>query len=53
MLTEEQMRNGVINTERRWVNKEVPFYIDPVFSEYYSTKLQSGVRGVEGNIHAL
>jgi len=43
MLTDEQIRNGLINTAYRWPNKVVPFYIDPVFSEYYSTKLQSGI----------
>ena len=53
MLTEEQMRYGLINPARRWQNKVVPFVIDGVFSEYNNTKLQSGLRGVEGNIHAL
>jgi len=53
VLTEEQVRNGLINTARRWLGKTVPFYIDPVFSEYCSTKLQTDVWGVEGNIHAL
>jgi hypothetical protein len=53
MLTNEQMRNGLIDTARRWPNKTVPFVIDNVFSEYYSTKLQSGKRGVEGIIHAI
>ena len=53
MLTEEQTRNGLINTARRWPNKVVPFVIDDVFSEYCSTKLQSGMRGEEGNIHSL
>jgi hypothetical protein len=52
MLTEEQ-RNGMIDTAYRWPNRVVPFYIDPVFSEYCSTRLQSGLRGVEGHIHAL
>jgi hypothetical protein len=52
MLTEEQ-RNGVINTASRWPNKTVPFFIDPVFSEYCSSKLKSVASGVEGNIHAL
>ena len=40
MLTDEQIRNGLINTAYRWPNRIVPFYIDPVFSEYCSTKLQ-------------
>jgi hypothetical protein len=53
MLTDEQMRNGLINPARRWRSKTVPFYIDPVFSEYCSINLQSGVSGVEGNIYAL
>jgi hypothetical protein len=53
MLTDEQMRNGLINVARRWRAKTVPFFIDPVFSEYCSTKLQSYVRDVEGHIHAL
>jgi len=49
MLTEGQLRNGLINIRRRWQNKVVPFVINDVFSEYCSTKLQSGMRGVEGN----
>jgi len=53
VLTDEQLRNGVINTTRRWPGKTVPFVIDDVFSKYCSTKLQSGVWGVERNIHAL
>jgi hypothetical protein len=53
MLTEEQLRNGLINPSRRWPNKTVTFFIDPVFGEYCSTKLQSAMRGVEGNIHLL
>ena len=47
MLTEEQLRNGVIKPAGRWPNKTVPFVIDDVFSEYCSTKPQSGMRGVE------
>jgi len=47
VLTDEQMRNGLIDPARRWPNKIVPFLIDPEFSEYCSTKLQSGKRGVE------
>jgi len=53
MLTDEQMRNGLINTASRWPNRLVPFVIDTVFIEYWSTKLQIGMRGVEGNIHEL
>jgi len=53
MLTDERMRNGLIDTSRRWPNNTVPFFIDPVFSEYCSSKLQSGKRGVEGIIHEL
>jgi hypothetical protein len=52
MLTEEQVRNGLINPASRWPNKVVPYVIDSVFCEYCSTKLQSGLRGVEGNIHS-
>ena len=50
MLTDEQMRNGLINPVYRWPNKEVPFVIDDVFSEYRSSMLQIGMRGVEGII---
>jgi len=53
MLTDEQLRTGLINRANRWPNGVVPFVIDNVFSEYCSTKLQSGLRGVEGNIHSL
>jgi len=53
VLTDEQMRNGLINTVYRWPRGIVPFFIDSVFSEYCSTKLQISIRGVEGNIHAL
>jgi hypothetical protein len=51
MLTEEQMRDGIINPPSRWPNRVVPFLIDDVFSEYCSTKLQIGMRGVEGTVH--
>jgi hypothetical protein len=47
MLTDEQKRNGLINTARRWPNRVVPFVIDDVFIEYCSTKLRSVIRGVE------
>jgi len=53
MLTDEQKRNGLINPARRWPNGVVPFVIDDVFSKYCSTKLQSGIRGMEGNIMHL
>jgi hypothetical protein len=53
MLTDEQMRNGVINTALRWPGRTVPYYIDPIFSEYCGNKLQAAVWGVEGIIHAL
>ena len=53
MLTDGNMRNGLINTDSRWPFGTVPFVIDDVFSEYCSTKLQISIRGVEGNIHAL
>jgi hypothetical protein len=52
MLTEKQ-RNGMIDPWYRWPNRVVPFVIDGLFSEYYNTELQSGLRGVEGNIHTL
>ena len=53
MLTDVQQRNGLINPASRWPNGEVPFVIDNVFGEYCRTKLQSGIRGVEGTTHAL
>ena len=53
MLTDEQLSSGLINTVRRWPNKRVPFFIDPMFCEYCNTKLQSGLRVVEGLIQAL
>ena len=52
MLTEEQVRNGLINPASRWPNGVVPYVIDSVFSEYISTRLRD-MQGVEGNIHAL
>jgi len=52
VLTDEQIRNGLINPAYRWPNRVVPYVIDDVFSEYCSTKLKSGIRGVERNIHA-
>jgi len=53
VLTDEQMRNGLIKPASRWPNGEVPYVIDNVFGEYCRTKLQSGIRGVEGTTHAL
>jgi hypothetical protein len=53
ILTEEQMRHGLINTASRWRNRQVRFFIDHVFSEYCCTKIISGVRSVEGIIHKL
>jgi len=53
MLTDEQVRNGLINPVSRWPNNEMPFVTDDVFSKYCSTMLQSGLRGVEGIIHDL
>jgi hypothetical protein len=43
MLTEEQLRNGLKKTARRWRGRTVPFYIDPVFSKYCSIKMESGM----------
>jgi hypothetical protein len=48
MLTDEQIRNGIIDPALRWPNKEVPFVIDDVFSEYYNTKIQIGNAGRGG-----
>ena len=53
MLTDEEIRNGLINSVSHWSNNEVPFVTDDVFSEYCSSKLQSGMRGVEGILNAL
>jgi hypothetical protein len=53
MLTEEQYRNGLKHTARRWPGRTVPFYIDPVFSKYCSIKIESAMRSVEGNIHTF
>jgi hypothetical protein len=33
MLTDEQMKNGIINPPRRWPNGEVPLFIDNVFRQ--------------------
>jgi hypothetical protein len=43
MLIDKQIRNGLTNPASRWPNKIVPYVIDSVFSEYCSTKLQSGM----------
>ena len=53
MLSQEQLRSGLINPASRWPNKVVPYVIDNVFSEYCSTKLLIGMGSVKGNIHAL
>ena len=53
MLTDEQVRHGVVNRARRWQAETVPFVIESVLSEYCSIKLQSGLWGVEGIIHTL
>ena len=53
MLTDDKMRNGLANPARRWPTRVVPFDIDRVFSEYCSTNLQSGIRGVNVSIHEL
>jgi len=50
MLTDERVRNGLINTAYRWPNKVVPFVIDSIFSKYRSTKDQSGMWEVERKI---
>jgi len=39
VLTDEELRNGLINPAGRWPNKTVPFVTDDVSSEYSSTKL--------------
>jgi hypothetical protein len=53
MLTDEQMRNGIMNPASRNQNEDVPFVSEDVFSEYCSSKLQSGLPGVEGIFHDL
>jgi len=50
LLTEEEIRNGLLNPATPSTNNEDTVV---VFSEYCSTKLQIGLRGVEGIIHAL
>ena len=52
VLSEEQ-GNEWFNTASPSPNGEVPFVTEVEFSEYCSTKLQSGMRGVEGNIDSL
>ena len=32
MLTDEEIRNGLINPASRWPNKELPFVIDDVLN---------------------
>jgi len=43
-MAEEQTRNGLINTARRWPRRTVPFYIDPVSASSAATsyKLDCG-----------
>ena len=53
MLTDLQLRNGLIDPASRWPNAVVPFVIDRVFGEYCTTKLQIDMRGVERNIYAI
>jgi len=45
--------NEWFNTASPSPNGVVPLVTDDVFSEYCSTKLQSGMRGVEGNIDSM
>jgi hypothetical protein len=52
MLTGEQ-RGIFINLANSWANKEVPFVTGDALSEYCSTKIQIGMRGVEGNTHQI
>jgi len=49
VLTDVQMRNGLSKPARRWPNKEVPFVIHDVFSEYCSTKATMWFAGRGGN----
>jgi len=49
VLTEEEIRHGLLNPSTPWPNNEDT----DVYSEYCSTKLQIDLRGVEGIIHAL
>jgi hypothetical protein len=51
MLTEGQVSNSIINPARHWPSRAVPFFIDRVFSEYCSSKIQSGLRDMEGIIN--
>ena len=51
MLTEEQ-KNEWFGTGSRWPDVVVPFVMEPVFSEYCSTKLQSGM-GRGGKLDSL
>jgi hypothetical protein len=53
MLTEEQQRIGLINTARRWPQRTLPFFIDPVFSKYCNIKIEYAMLGMEGIIHAF
>jgi hypothetical protein len=44
--------SALVNVDRRWKENTVPFYIDPEFRKYCSIKIESAMRGVEGNTHA-
>ena len=52
MLTDEQA-NEWFNTASLSPDGVVPFITEVVFSEYCSTKLQSGMWGVERNIDSM
>ena len=52
MLTDEQ-RKEWFNTSSPSPSGVVPFVTEVVFSEYCSNKLQSGMKGVEGNIDLM
>ncbi|XP_069691835.1 zinc metalloproteinase nas-13-like [Periplaneta americana] len=46
ILTEEQklgLRNGLINTNYRWPNRIVPYFIDPVFTEEQKAQILKAV----------
>jgi hypothetical protein len=60
VLSEGQLKNGLIVRVQNGVidlsfagRRKLPLYIDPAFSEYCRNKIQSGMRGVELNIHTL
>ena len=53
MLTDEQKRNGLINTDSRWPFRTVPYVIEDVFCRVLQHEATTGFEGVEGNIHLL